>query len=269
MRNIIKKVLREFALKEAEESSHASCRYIQRVRSKPSYTTTNVPQKIGESNVEKARYIIELIKKIDFPSSAEFFIPIAFSNNSDFSEPKNFFSAKGFYYEDPNDNCSKYEKYSSSWGNQISMIVEDNTIITILMHKNSKKPKSRKNGGELKEVNVDVLKNNLKKYKNIDIPNTIEGIRSMKQINIKNEREYYEIVSKKTRQKQTPQLPSNKLEIIINDIKYVIDKDDKTFYQKNKLKEKQKIQDYINKLLDADEIDEKQSNMLNTLIEYV
>jgi hypothetical protein len=241
MRNIIKKVLREYALKEAEETNHLKCRYINRVvgKPKPSPKTTNVKDKIGDDGVEHVDFVIELVKKIDFPKNISFTINLAYAPGRDLNNPKSFDRAKGFYFNDPNDECTDKTKfhYEDSWGHYLWLVVENNAIVTILI--NTAKPNL------LREVKIERLIENLNSYFGLDIKKNISSIKNLKQINLKNEKLFYKMIS------SPEKLSKDEKEISLDDFPYIVNFVEKTIRPKNKPKEKQKIEDFVELLLNA------------------
>ena len=260
MRNTIKRVLREFALKEAEETSHSKCRYINRVIGKE-YTTTNVKDKIGDDGIKNVDFIIELVKKIDFPKNIDFTIRLAYSPSRDINNPKNFENAKGFYFNDPNDNCTKKENIEDTWGHYLWLVIRENTMSTIMIGRD--KPKL------LREVNIDRLLNNLNNYFGLNIKEEeLSSVQNLNQIDLTNERLFFKMISKPEKKSEEPPLKKEEI-LLIKQKKYVIDKIKKTIHPKNKPKEIQKIEEFVELILNSELLtleDEKAIEYLISLI---
>jgi hypothetical protein len=260
MRNTIKRILREFALKEAEETPHSKCRYINRVIGKE-YTTTNVKDKIGEDGIKKINFIIELVKKIDFPERVGLAINLALAPSIDVKNPKSFENAKGFYFNDPKDNCTEKKNIEDTWGHYLWLIIRGNSMTTIMIDKD--KPKS------LREVNIDRLLSNLNNYFGLNIKEKeLSSVENLKQIDLTNERLFFKMISKPEKNSEEPPLKKEEM-FLIKQKKYVIDKIKKTIHPKNKPKEIQKIEEFVELILNSELIapeDEKAIEYLISLI---
>jgi len=253
--------LREFVLKEAEETDHAKCRYVNRVANERNHKTTNVKDKIGKEGIENIKFIIELVKKIDFPKNIDIAINLAYSPSRDVNNPEGFENAKGFYFNDPNDNCTKKENIEPSWGHYLWLIIRDNSITTIMIHRT--KPK------DLREVNIDRLINNLNNYFGLNIKEKeLSSAENLKQIDLTNERLFFKMISKPEKKSEESPLKNEEI-LLVKQKKYVIDKIKKTIHPKNKPKEIQKIEEFINLILNLEPFTPEDEKAIEYLISLI
>jgi hypothetical protein len=254
MREKIKILLREFEFNEAEETTHSKERVDNRVFNKKSYQTTNVPDKLSASSYEDVKYRLELVKKVDFPDGIQFAINLGYAPSKDSKNPKDFDSAKGFYYDDP----SNSKDSGDSWGHILWLVIKDNSMVTVSIHREQLKDKS---GKPYIEVKPDNLKKYLTNFKGYEIPDTISGLKGIDKMDLTSIEDFVEM-------RETSYAPINKNEeeiLTIGDEDYVINRVEKTFYPKFRPKRKKKILDYYITVVNDIDASDKEINLAEKL----
>jgi hypothetical protein len=256
MRSLIKKILREYVINEVSDRVHSLDRYSDRVTNTK---TSNLLEKLGSK--KEIDYKLDVLRKINFPKDVSFYVLLSYSPERDKIKPSGFDTAKGFYYYDP----KKGSKGGPDWGHKILAIVENNEFVTIL-YTPGVPYKNKYSYERLREVKFDVLLDNLKKYKNITFPKEIEKVKSMKQVNLTNVKDYYNMTSPSY--KKEPILKKSEDEIMIDDKSYIIDRDDMVFYLKNNPKDKKNIRDYVNDVIsNAESLSPETAKLISKFIE--
>jgi len=247
MEQLIKKYLRE-----ASETGHYKERLDTRFYNRKPYQTTNVPNILTPISYEKAKHYLEILKRVDFPKNLEFAVAIGYSPIQDKFNPKGFNKASGFYYYDKN------KREEDSWGHIIWVVVKNNKLITITLHREELKDKD----------------NNYKPYQKISIEKLITYINKVKKPKSADER--IDLTSKEEfdfmKSADFKPLNKNEIELPINDKVYVVDKKGRIFYPQYQPKLSQDIESYVlavDKLVDESKAKDEEVNLALELIGFI
>lgn len=246
MKSLIKKYLRE-----AIETDHFKKRLRTRFYNDKSYQTTNVPDKLTPISYEKAKYYLEILKNIDFPKKTEFAVAIGYSPLQDKTNPRSFTKANGFYYYDKN---ARHEE--DSWGHIIWVVVKDNSLVTLTLHRGDLKDKTT--GRPYQKISMERL---------ITYINKVKKPESSKD-KIELSKEDFEFM----KNADFKPLNKNEVELKFKDKIYVIDMVGKVFYPQYLPKEAQDIESYflaIDKLVGEDKANDDEIDLALELSKFI
>jgi hypothetical protein len=248
MNNLIKKYLRE-----AVETPHFKKRLSTRLYNGKPYQTTNVPDILTSISYEKAKYYIDVLKRVDFPEKVSFAVAIGYSQLQDKFNPRNFKDANGFYYYDKNERDEE-----DSWGHIIWVFVENNALKTLTIHRNNE-PKNRNNGKPYRKLPIEKLITYINKIKK---PTSIN-----ERIDLTSKEEFDFMLSADFKP-----ISKKEFEVSIGGKIYIINKTEGIFYPQYQPKLAQDIKSYIKAveiLIDENKASDEEVNLALELINLI